>query len=746
MKKCFFALVLMISLSAMIFGQTPVVKYIGAPGTGPNGTNPDYASLQAACDAANAMTTFTGDVTFYITSDLTETDGIGLAVDPSPYHIYFRPFKGKTIKVTFNGQADDNSGPSGAWVIGITNQNNIAWADMKPTKNIIIDGRYSDTETERSLTLESATTAYRNSIPIIITGTSQDITIRYCNVYHKSQVENTNTAGELFNAAIFVRARVQDGADKTPKNIVITNNHLSGNWPATIQKKSGLVFGYSGTAVTTLMDGCVVKNNIIEGKQNALVLNLVKNILVEGNEFIVNQDIAAKLRNQAINAVKIDPAATVTIANNKFTRISSLNTTDTTGKPGNAAIRINSAGNYEIYNNMITGFNLQDSVATPATYLTGVEVNNANAAVNLYHNTLYMNNPGFMAGMSNYRGYNLLAGKITYKNNILASTNKCRPGAKGVMMFWNTAATLTADYNIYWIDNFAFFENMDFAIKVNGASWTYFGAIGEWWGTKTDGFEDNSEQKNPDFVSATDLHLKPAGASAGSPYFKGTLIEGINKDIDGEYRSTIPYIGADEDPAHYFGTPLPVELTSFTASLSDGKVVLNWATATETNNSGFEIQRSYGEVWQSVGFIKGAGSTTEKRSYTFEDKNVNSSNAKISYRLKQVDFNGTVSYSNSVEVALAPSKFALNQNYPNPFNPSTTISFTLPVNSRVTLKVFDMLGKEVATLVSSELASGVHSYKLDASHLTSGTYIYRMEADGISGQKYVSAKKMMLVK
>ncbi len=190
---------------------------------------------------------------------------------------------------------------------------------------------------------------------------------------------------------------------------------------------------------------------------------------------------------------------------------------------------------------------------------------------------------------------------------------------------------------------------------------------------------------------------------------------------------------------------IPVELTSFAAVTDNRNVTLNWSTATELNNSGFQIERSSGSEFQSVGFIAGHGTTTEIQNYSFVDQNVVA--GKYSYRLKQIDFNGAFEYSDVVEVeVLGVKEFTLGQNYPNPFNPSTTINFSLAVDSKVSLRIFDVLGQEVATLVNGQLAAGSQRVSFDASSLNSGVYFYRIDADGIDGQKFSSTRKMILTK
>ena len=185
----------------------------------------------------------------------------------------------------------------------------------------------------------------------------------------------------------------------------------------------------------------------------------------------------------------------------------------------------------------------------------------------------------------------------------------------------------------------------------------------------------------------------------------------------------------------------PVEFTAFNANINEGKVSLNWSTSTETNNKGFEVQRkSENGNFERVGFVNGAGSTTDPQSYSYTDSKVNNGN--YSYRLKQVDFNGSFSYSKEVNVKVdVPLQFALDQNYPNPFNPSTQIKYSIPQDAFVTLTVYNSLGQKVATLVNGTVKAGQHNVNFNASNIASGVYFYRLEANN-----KVSVKKMMLLK
>jgi hypothetical protein len=203
---------------------------------------------------------------------------------------------------------------------------------------------------------------------------------------------------------------------------------------------------------------------------------------------------------------------------------------------------------------------------------------------------------------------------------------------------------------------------------------------------------------------------------------------------------------------------LPVELVSFIASVDHLNSILRWETATEINNFGFEIERRIiGDkdlastnngnttktlVWSKASFVSGSGTSNSPKNYSFTDRNLHP--GRYAYRIKQIDQDGTFKYSQSVEVevGLVPKVLTLSQNYPNPFNPMTTIEFTLAEDSKVSLKVFDMLGREVAMLMSRELKAGVlHQETFDVSKLSSGMYIYRLQ----TGNKSL-VKKLMVLK
>jgi len=188
---------------------------------------------------------------------------------------------------------------------------------------------------------------------------------------------------------------------------------------------------------------------------------------------------------------------------------------------------------------------------------------------------------------------------------------------------------------------------------------------------------------------------------------------------------------------------VPVELVSFDASTKGSVVELNWITSTETNNMGFEILRTDQNKnlgWQKIGYVAGYGTSTEPKAYLFSDANVEA--GIYTYRLKQIDLDGTFTFSNEIEVEVEiPLEFSLEQNYPNPFNPSTMIKYSIAEDGFVKLSVYNLLGEEVATLVNESQKAGKYEVNFNAGGYSSGMYLYRLETPSNS-----SIKKMLLVK
>lgn len=221
----------------------------------------------------------------------------------------------------------------------------------------------------------------------------------------------------------------------------------------------------------------------------------------------------------------------------------------------------------------------------------------------------------------------------------------------------------------------------------------------------------------------------------------GGVFVNVIMDSSGSYTHTLPGVFTTLKMLITYNQIIPVELVSFNALVSGNSVNLSWHTASELNNSGFEIQRkSENSDWMRIGFVEGAGTTTEGSTYSFSDTNPNQ--GKVSYRLKQIDFDGTSSYSKVINVDLsAPTDFKLNQNYPNPFNPSTAISFSIPRATNVSLTIFNQIGEKVGELVNRNLEAGSYNYTWNASKQSSGIYFYELKTN-----EFRSIRKMTLIK
>lgn len=183
------------------------------------------------------------------------------------------------------------------------------------------------------------------------------------------------------------------------------------------------------------------------------------------------------------------------------------------------------------------------------------------------------------------------------------------------------------------------------------------------------------------------------------------------------------YTASFTDPTN----PLPVELVSFNASVKGKEVVLNWRTASEVNNYGFEIERKKEYAWEKIGFVAGHGNMNCPAEYCYTD-NITETSGRYYYRLKQIDNDGKYKYSETVEADFNKIAFALHQNYPNPFNPVTRISWQTEENSLVTIKIYNTLGEEVMTLVDEFKETGTYITELNASALPGGIYYCSLKA------------------
>lgn len=195
---------------------------------------------------------------------------------------------------------------------------------------------------------------------------------------------------------------------------------------------------------------------------------------------------------------------------------------------------------------------------------------------------------------------------------------------------------------------------------------------------------------------------------------------------------------------------LPVSLSSFTVSVDKRNVTLMWVTEWELNNSGFSVERanvtlSGVEGWKEITFIGGQGTSNVPNGYLFKDEKLNT--GKYKYRIKQIDFSGSYEYYNlNEDITIAPpGKFDIGQNYPNPGNPNTKINFEMPVNGKVSIVVYDLLGREVVTLLNESREADYYTVEFNGSNIASGVYFYRIYAEG-EGQNFSKTLKMLIVK
>ena len=231
-----------------------------------------------------------------------------------------------------------------------------------------------------------------------------------------------------------------------------------------------------------------------------------------------------------------------------------------------------------------------------------------------------------------------------------------------------------------------------------------------------------------------------------------TWLSGVGGTVVVSYDPVSPWIsgGISGTLEVITDTPLPVQLASFMGNVENKRdVKLAWRTEFENSNAGFEVERaevrSQNLEYKKIGYITGKGSSNTAANYTFEDNKLNT--GKYNYRLKQIDNNGNYEYydlENVIEVGI-PTKYDMSQNYPNPFNPPTKIDFDLPLDSRVSIIMYDISGREVKTLVNEQRTAGYYTVQFNSSGLSSGIYFYRIITKS-SAADYIMTKKMVLIK
>jgi fibronectin type 3 domain-containing protein len=341
----------------------------------------------------------------------------------------------------------------------------------------------------------------------------------------------------------------------------------------------------------------------------------------------------------------------------------------------------------------------------------------------------------------------------------MVTTTYADSGLQGVPHYYFQVIAKNADSTVYWSSNIDSGYSVDNIPPVGVSGSTINsgsgGSIVLTW---------NKDRVDPDVMGYRVYRSPSSGFLLVDSTLLALSIDTTYTDAATNLGETYYYRVATVDVHGNQGTPsgqlsetaLSITLSSFSATASRLNVELQWTSATETNNYGYEIQRSLANVsesaWQDIGFVAGAGTSNAPKDYSFTDRNLSA--VFYDYRLKQIDRSGNFHYSQSVEVevGVAPKVFELSQNFPNPFNPATNIEFTVPTNGRAVLKVFNAIGQEVATLFNDEAVAGTyHQVQFsaeggsasggNASHFASGMYFARLEFDG-----KVQLKKMLFIK
>jgi hypothetical protein len=453
---------------------------------------------------------------------------------------------------------------------------------------------------------------------------------------------------------------------------------------------------------------------------------------------LINTASSAVVRVAGISVSNSSPTfARNVVERNKVTNLL-LSTSSTSAAITGIALQ---GGTATYKNNMVS---IGDGLA--ASYvMTGI-LDTATTINSYYFNSVRVGGSGVGTDATNTSAFRrAAAGTDVLKDNIFINNrSNASTGGSHYAICVSSTTGLTSDYNDLYVEGTGGVLG-----RINTTDYTTLAN----WRTGS-GQDAHSVSTTITFVSNTDLHL--SGTSRTDAALDGTPISGITTDFDNDTRNaTTPMMGADE-----YVAPLPVELASLTAAADRSNAELRWTTATEVNCAGFEIQREAisgqqsgvngnnpqlsieNSQWYQVGFVAGAGMSESPKQYSFTDQDL--SPGLYSYRLKQIDQSGSYKYSPQVqiEVGNAPETFSLSQNYPNPFNPTTMIEFTLEKDGRVSLKVYDILGREVATLLDENRKAGEYQQAVfDGSRFSSGVYFAVLQ----SGGKQLM-KKMVLIK
>ena len=316
-------------------------------------------------------------------------------------------------------------------------------------------------------------------------------------------------------------------------------------------------------------------------------------------------------------------------------------------------------------------------------------------------------------------------------------------GTNNLMLFisvdpQNEPATRTGFSNGWWTNGY------DFMVQYYAPNWTLFRYNGDGSSWAWEDMGANGVHVWNTDNSYDDVEISLAKSILDDPNIAGYASPAqiaVYTIVDG-YGELAGRDGAHGGYLYTLASPLPVELVSFASQVVDGNVILNWQTATEVNNYGFDVETKNASVdeWTTIGFVEGHGNSNSLKEYSFIDNNPSSGT--VYYRLKQIDVDGAFEYSDEIEVELyGTMEYKLAQNHPNPFNPTTQIAFSILQAGVVKLSVYNVLGEVVSELINKNLEAGFHQYQFNANNLPSGIYFYSISING-----FTEVKKMNLLK
>jgi len=664
----------------------------------------NYASITEAYSAIPATVTQA-----YLIEILPAYDG---SSETFPIQLTVREGASATNTITIRPKA----GNSGEQIVAAVTTNPVIL--FNDADFVILDGRPGGVGDTADLVIENTLTSGSSSNTINFINGATNNEVKYCFTKNHTQT----TAG--------------------PRNIFFSTSasNASGNSDNLIYKCKIMggrsTIGTSGTTASPNSNNVVLDCEIFDfGYAGLWILGATNNFTIEECQIYQTAGVSSTIVSGIITG-----SSGLGIINIKKNKIFDLQSSAS----GTSSIRgiyvtPGTGSTYNIENNFISMM-LDNG---PISSYNGIQIIGSNSHTsNIYYNSVRIggvHSTGGTAGsvvssgiLKSNSGANTVYNQI---NNICINERTGGPGGFHVgSAITSLTGTLNVNYNCY--------SSRDGTYGYNAAWGSSAYNILSDYKTAADPNEGNSLFKSVNFVSYTDLHL--TGTSISDVDLTALPIAGITEDIDGQLRHSVtPYKGADEADA-----PIPVELTNFSATVSNSSVTLHWSTATETNSKGFEIERNMltnggKEIseWKKIGFVSGNGTSTELNNYSFTDNSLASGN--YSYRLKQIDFDGSFAYywlNETVEVS-TPVEFALLQNYPNPFNPVTKIKYAVSIRQYTTLKVYNILGREVATLVNEYQAAGNYEVKFDASNLSSGVYFYKLQSGN-----FVQTKKLLLMK